>query len=265
MSRFSNLLNILVLLVIVAAIPLTVFIAQKQQEVRQRASTTAVSLFVVPNTVITGQSISIVASGPSNCAKGLRDPYSSPPNGFSNCNFSSSCDASNISCEGTWECAAGQPGSYMIGVASDTCAASLVNLTVEAPAETVVTTPTPTRVPSTVPSPTSSRAPTSQPTAIPTASIAISAIPSTTISPIPSTADQQQTPTPSGQTLITGDINQDGRLDIQDYMEFINCFGERMNSSGCRYRTQADITHDGEVNLDDLRWLFDSFQTLHGD
>ena len=256
---------------IVAAIPLTVFIAQKQQEMRQRASTIAVSLFVVPATVAAGEAVSIVASAPASCAKGLKDPYSSPVGGFSNCTFSSSCDANNIACEGTWQCTAGQQGSYMVGVASDTCIASNVSLTVEAPAETVTATAIPTKALSVVPSPTSSTAPTSQPKAdrpldeTPNPTDTATNTPPITSSPIPSTANQEQTPVPSGQKVITGDINEDGKLDIQDYMEFTNCFGERISSSGCKYKTQADLTHDGKVDLDDLRWLFDSFQSLSGD
>src|SRR5205823_2071408 len=53
-------------------------------------------------------------------------------------------------------------------------------------------------------------------------------------------------------SLVTGDIDKNNQLDIEDYNALVDCFGSKQNSSNCHYApTQqspgADIDDDGMV------------------
>ncbi len=65
-----------------------------------------------------------------------------------------------------------------------------------------------------------------------------------------------QTITPASLSLVTGNINNDGQLDISDYNALISCYGTKQSSSGCTAppttsNTGADLNDDGIVNGSD--------------
>lgn len=46
-------------------------------------------------------------------------------------------------------------------------------------------------------------------------------------------------------SLVTGDTNSDGQLDISDYNIIISCYGSKANTSSCINKQAADINDDG--------------------
>lgn len=70
-------------------------------------------------------------------------------------------------------------------------------------------------------------------------------------------------------SLIVGDINNDNGFNIQDYNEYLSCFGERAKTSTCSNLEKIDINNDGKTDnstdLTDYRWLFESFKNESGD
>jgi hypothetical protein len=59
------------------------------------------------------------------------------------------------------------------------------------------------------------------------------------------------------QSTLQGDINQDGTVDIVDYVILFANFGKRTNTPGADAR--ADINHDGNINILDYSFLFENF------
>ncbi|MBI2267996.1 MAG: hypothetical protein HYU80_00945 [Candidatus Blackburnbacteria bacterium] len=113
--------------------------------------------------------------------------------------------------------------------------------------------PTPT------PTPTPTLAPTSTPTPTPTTSPDTTPTPTSTLTPTPT---ELLTPTPTGQvtatptpTQLTGDITEDGIVDLDDFTVFVEHFGPRMPEGG----SPADFTKDGKVDLDDFNVFVENF------
>lgn len=96
-------------------------------------------------------------------------------------------------------------------------------------------TPTPTPLPTTTPTAT----PTPRPTATPT--------PKPTATPIP-----QPTATSTPITQKTGDINNDGKIDVQDLSYMLSRWGTNDNPV-------ADLNHDGTINIFDLSMLLSNW------
>lgn len=49
-------------------------------------------------------------------------------------------------------------------------------------------------------------------------------------------------------TLVNGDINNDGQIDLLDYNALISCYGSKQTSTSCTNATAADLNDDGLVN-----------------
>lgn len=62
-------------------------------------------------------------------------------------------------------------------------------------------------------------------------------------------------------TLVTGDLNQDNILDLQDYTIFVACFGNK----SCIQKTVADVNSDMKVNQLDLNIFYSGLANRKGD
>lgn len=49
-------------------------------------------------------------------------------------------------------------------------------------------------------------------------------------------------------TLVNGDINNDGQIDLLDYNALVSCYGSKQTSTSCLNAQGADINDDGLVN-----------------
>ncbi|MGH7245611.1 MAG: dockerin type I domain-containing protein, partial [Candidatus Levyibacteriota bacterium] len=49
-------------------------------------------------------------------------------------------------------------------------------------------------------------------------------------------------------TLLPGDLNNDGVLNILDYGNFVSCFGQKQNSLSCASKITSDMNDDGKVD-----------------
>lgn len=105
----SKTINIITLLVIVAAVPLTVFISQKQQDIRQRAATSLGNI-IMDDSVYPGDDVKVIVKGPLSCSVN----YQLNSSGLNNCGqLVGSCDGSG--CQGTWMCkASNNLGNHMV-------------------------------------------------------------------------------------------------------------------------------------------------------
>jgi len=61
--------------------------------------------------------------------------------------------------------------------------------------------------------------------------------------------------------LVTGDLNKDNSLNVNDYNTFISCFGDKQ----CSQKQLADLNDDGKVDLADYNILMGNFATQRGD
>lgn len=70
----------------------------------------------------------------------------------------------------------------------------------------------------------------------------------------------------TNQEVIIGDIAPSGAgdniMNISDYSAFVECFGEKANSSNCPEKTSADLDDNGVIDGVDYNILFKSFNTL---
>lgn len=70
-------------------------------------------------------------------------------------------------------------------------------------------------------------------------------------------------------SLVTGDVNNDDQLDIQDYNNIISCFGSKVTSPSCTIpptsqSSGADINDDGKVDGIDYNLLLREFSVQKG-
>lgn len=61
--------------------------------------------------------------------------------------------------------------------------------------------------------------------------------------------------------LVSGDLNQDNRLDLSDYNAIITCITNKNCSTG----NIADLNQDGKFDEEDLNILYSNFKTRNGD
>ncbi|RJQ36303.1 hypothetical protein C4559_05385 [Candidatus Microgenomates bacterium] len=70
-------------------------------------------------------------------------------------------------------------------------------------------------------------------------------------------------------TLNIGDINGDNAIDIADYSAYLDCFGDKANSSSCKFKENADLNDDGKndtlTDVSDFRLVFEAFKNQNGD
>ncbi len=62
-------------------------------------------------------------------------------------------------------------------------------------------------------------------------------------------------------TVVTGDLNQDNQLNLQDYNIFVSCFGTRR----CLLKEIADLNLDGKVGNIDLNIFYSALANREGD
>lgn len=109
----SSLTSLITLLLIIMAIPLTVFIAQRQQDIRQRANLDSIYITINPNNTTEGNTFIVSASGPSTCFKDT-DILASNPAANLNCSAPQiNCFPNNI-CVSNWTCIAPAAGNYIV-------------------------------------------------------------------------------------------------------------------------------------------------------
>ncbi len=61
--------------------------------------------------------------------------------------------------------------------------------------------------------------------------------------------------------LVSGDLNQDNRLDLSDYTAIISC----ITNKSCTAGSIADLNQDGKFDEEDLNILYSNFKTRQGD
>ena len=110
-------------------------------------------------------------------------------------------------------------------------------------------TPTPTRTPT--PTPTRTLTPTPSPTNSPTPTPTRTPTPTATRTPTPGVT---HTPTPTGSSL-QGDANGDGRVDLIDYVIWLNHYGQNTQNGP----TDGDFNSDGRVDLIDYVIWFNNY------
>lgn len=81
---------------------------------------------------------------------------------------------------------------------------------------------------------------------------------------------RSETTTPlANLTLLTGDINDDNILDVQDYNAYRDCFYKNLNNLSCRQQDWADLNDDGKldttVDFSDIKLLLQNFSVREGD
>ncbi|MBI3092641.1 MAG: hypothetical protein HYZ02_00170 [Candidatus Levybacteria bacterium] len=100
---------------------------------------------------------------------------------------------------------------------------------------------------SALPQPTATRPPAAVPTATPT------------LPPAPPAGGPTATPTTTPSAIL-GDINADGKVDITDYSILTSCFGSNMDKPVCgTNKTKADLNKDGKVDGIDYNILIRNF------
>lgn len=87
-----------------------------------------------------------------------------------------------------------------------------------------------------------------------------------TVTPTPRSGQPTATPTPIGSgptptgSGILGDINGDGHVNIQDYTILTSCYGSNINKPSCgTNKTKADLSNDGKVDGIDYNILIRNF------
>ncbi len=66
-------------------------------------------------------------------------------------------------------------------------------------------------------------------------------------------------------SLITGNTNNDGQLDILDYNLITSCFGSKSSSSSCTNKLAADINDDGKVDAIDYNLFLRELSVQRGE
>lgn len=60
-------------------------------------------------------------------------------------------------------------------------------------------------------------------------------------------------------TIILGDVNHDGKVDVVDYSLIMACYGDKFASHSCVVGKAADIDEDGVVDGIDYNIWFRAF------
>jgi hypothetical protein len=117
---------------------------------------------------------------------------------------------------------------------------------------------TPTRVVTPTRSPGTTSTPTRRLTTTPTRSSSGTASP-TRRPPTdrPEPTDEPQTTPTQGPSLLLGDINENGCIDIADYVILSANFGKSVNDQSADPR--ADVNGDGSINILDYSYIFEGF------
>jgi hypothetical protein len=73
--------------------------------------------------------------------------------------------------------------------------------------------------------------------------------------------------TPALNALISGDINDDNKLNIQDYDILIGCYSDLLAAKNCPagMKEKADLTDDGKVNHDDYNLFLRELSVQQGE
>lgn len=188
--NLKKIVQLLSILILIIAVPLTVFLAQQQQETRGRADFIG-GLTVSANPTVLNQNQSTTVTLQGGCACGISigiDGHGglncgNPVNTFNGC-LQGPTNATTFTWQ--WSCTAdGSPGNYSLtgtgGAGSCSTSNSYAILAptptvTPIPSATPTPTPTPTPVPSATPTPTPTQTPTPIPTPISNTSLNLSAI-----------------------------------------------------------------------------------------
>lgn len=65
-------------------------------------------------------------------------------------------------------------------------------------------------------------------------------------------------------SLVNGDINSDGQIDITDYNILIACFGSKQHSTSCTNPVTSDLNDDGKVDGIDYNAFIRELSVQHG-
>lgn len=170
--NYKKVVQILSILILVAAVPVTVFLAEKQQETRSRADFVG-GLNVVSNPTVLQQNQSTTVTLQGGCACGISigiDGHGGlncgePVNTYNNC-LNGPATATTFTWQ--WSCtAAGNPGTYSLTGTGGAGSCSASNTyTILGPSPTATPIPTPTSTPTPTPTPVPSATPTPTPTPV---------------------------------------------------------------------------------------------------